>query len=164
MTIKIIILYNLFFSILILLHFKFQKFNLDINIHNDIKKIINFLNKNLKNARIFVNPFKESFIYLYYQSEGMLKNNLKFYNRLISRPNEIGFKYYLEDINSGNDKNFESFYQGTSNNLKKKYKITHIILDTSWLKFIPSSVQKLIKNDIKNKLVFKCNNLIVYKA
>ena len=45
------------------------------------------------------------FIFIY-QSEGMLKNNLKFYNRLISRPNEIGFKYYLEDINSGNDKNF----------------------------------------------------------
>ena len=160
-----ILIYNVILSLIILPHVKFQKYNNNLNINKDIENASKYINENIKCGRIFVNPFKESFIYLYLQSEGYIHNKIKFYNRFILRKNERAFKYYTEDIFYEKcGINFESFYQNSSKVLKEKYNISHIVLDKSWFKYLPNKVSNNIKKDLKKNVVYTSNKIVIYKA
>ncbi len=160
-----ILTYNIILSLIILPHVQFQKYSNDLNINQDIENVSKYINKNIKNGRIFVNPFKESFIYLYLQSEGYIHNRIKFYNRFVLRKNERAFRYHTEDIiYEKNEIIFESFYQNSSKILKEKYNISHIVLDKSWLKYLPDRVSNNIKKDLKKNVEYISNNIVIYKT
>ncbi len=163
--IYILILLNIFFSIVIFFIFvKRGNQKNERQKNREFNSIIKWLNKNAINKNILTNPVKLAYLFSYQQLIYRLNKNIYFYFRNIIRKNEYGFKYYFEDCSYSFGPEFEGFIQKKGKYLKKKYNIDYIILEKIYLKFISNKSFMENFSEIKKNKIIETKNFIIYKT